>query len=462
MIKLLVLAFIFLFGIVRWMSFKGLGKTSSYMLISLFVQTLPFGFGKAIYVFLSGQKTIDDNVVRLGEFDNAVRLEMPLIFTVLLFLLGYHKFKKNAFSIRQNKWFYILLLFCVISSLNPYNKFVWSFLPMAVPFIQFFVFFKFLEANFSRDIIMKGIYDGLVMVSLLQFFLAICYPVLGLESIASIFRGENALEWSQRRGLQSAIGTFTHPGHLAIYSVILLLFFTSCLLNKYKKNQTKYLIVICAVTLGLTFARTAILCGVIATVTIFFINKYGIKAFSIKNVLYSIILFVSFVLFVYLSPWGYLFFESDSNIQVNNRLFHWILGYQIWQNSRIIGIGINTHVYYMLNDLVVYSDIPALTFFLRSPIHNIHMIILAELGVLGFTAWIYFIFSSLKRYINQCKTILISTNVINLSYLGIMIFIVLYGFFGWSPFIVEIYSLCFLFGYFSSEKILSRRVLDKS
>lgn len=450
--KTLVLLVIFCIGISRWILVKGVGRNASFMLISLFVQTLPFAFGKGIYSFLQGKMTEDYKTVRLGEFGNIIKIEMPTFFIILLLLLGYHRINSNAFYYKNNKWFYILLLICFISFVNPYNQFPAAFLTLLFPILQFLLLFKFFESNFTKKEILKGIYDGLMMTTILQFALAMCYPVLGMQSVTTLFR-ETGLEWSQRRGMSSAIGTFGHPSHLAFYCLVFCFFFIACYYNSYFKTKSRYLIILNCITLVLTFSRTTIICAAIIIPILVLIQKKGTAAFSAKNIFLFSVLSLILLLFIYISPIGYLFFESDSTVQLSNRFIHWSLGYQMWESSKLIGIGLNSHVYYMLNKLSISinADISMADtlFFLRSPIHNIHMIVFAETGLIGLSLWWYYFSSKIRTFYAQCRSYQPTNNIFNLTFVGVLLAIFLYGFFGWTPFTLEVYSLCILLGYFA-------------
>lgn len=454
MVNLIVLSLLFLVGICRWVFIKGLGQKGGHILISLLVQTLPFAYGKGIYSFLQGQMTEDYKSVRLGEFGNIIRIEFPVVFLVIFFALGYHRFKSDAFNIKKNIWLYVLLAFCVVSYLNPYNTFPLAFLVLAVPLFQFLLVIKYVDYNFSRLDILKGIFDGLMMITLLEFVLAICYPVLGLEFVATLFR-DSAFEWSQRRGMTSAIGTFGHPGHLALYSLIMLGFFVACYLNRFNRKWSGYLILFNSITLILTFSRTTLICTVLIMPILILIYKQGKKIFSLKSVIAYLTLFMLLLAVVYVSPLSYLFLESDSNVQVTNRFVHWTLGYQMWEISKWIGVGINTHVYYMLNKLSVNiaADITLTDtfFFLRSPIHNIHVIVLAEAGMIGLGTWFYFYWNRFVTYYKYCRTANPINNIFNLTFICLLLGTFLYGFFGWTPMTMEIYSMCLMLGYFAKK-----------
>ena len=144
--------------------------------------------------------------------------------------------------------------------------------------------------------------------------------------------------------------------------------------------------------------------------------------------------------------------NSDADVQFENRYAHWILAFDIWKDSRFIGIGINSHVFYMANTLTIGIDSPIMTFLIRSPIHNIHMIVLAETGVIGLFYWLYFYISRINMFSNSCHGPVKEMNIVNITYCCVLISCFLYGFFGWAPFHAEIYTICIIFGFYAVGK----------
>jgi len=449
MIKILIVILISVLGIVRWFIARNNNKSSNFLLVSLFIQTLPFGYGKAIYTFLLGLLVDDEKQVLLGAFGNSIRIELGLVFFIFLLSVGFSKLKNNRMINKDNRWFYVILIYSLITFLNPSSVYPLSFLPLISMLLQLLIVLRLLEANVSRVEILEGIFDGLKIITIIQFSLTMLYPVLDIEAVAILFRGEDALEWAQRRQITSAIGTFGHPGTLALFCLVMAIFFLSCQLNKFRSRIASYLIILNLFVIFFTFSRTTYVCTLGILLLIFLVKIYKKGLFSFKNIFTFLVLFVFAGFILYLTPIGDLFIKSDANDQLENRLAHWVLGYQIWVSSPILGVGLNSHVYYMINEMNIRIDSPVITFLTRSPIHNIHMIVLAETGIIGFAIWLYYYTSRIASYSKHCSSSNRVDNIFNLTFVGILSSFFLYGFFGWSPFRVETLMLGIFLGFFA-------------
>ena len=78
------------------------------------------------------------------------------------------------------------------------------------------------------------------------------------------------------------------------------------------------------------------------------------------------------------------------------------------------------------------SDTPVGEFFTTNPIHNVHIQILAELGVVGITLWVlWYLFNIRKNYKNVFTGTGLSqsTSIVIVAY---MFYMFLYDFFGWT------------------------------
>ncbi|MBX2921986.1 MAG: O-antigen ligase family protein [Chitinophagaceae bacterium] len=390
---------------------------------------------------------------RLGQFGNAIRLEGYFLFLAIFIALGLGRFKPGAFSFRNNLWLYILILFCLISILNPVNPFVPSIFVFLFSFFQLIVILKVIESNFSRGEIIKGIFDALLLVSILQLFLVICYPVLGIQAATTWFRGEQTLETTlKREGYNSAVGIFGHPGPLALFCLIVTIFYVSCYLNRFKMKKSLILIVINIVIILLTFSRTTYITCIGVLTLIYIVYKQREGLFSFKNLAMIFSIFIAFLLVLYLTPLSDVFLKSDAESQIDNRFAHWYLGYQTWLDSPWIGVGINSHVYYMAHVLQINADLPILWFLTSNPIHNIHFIILSEVGVIGLVFWVYFFISQINFFSKHAHTLFLETSILNLATTGILVAFFLYGFFGWAPFTKEVFNSTIFLCYFSAGR----------
>lgn len=436
---------IILIGVFRWASSRQANK--SYLLVSVIVQTLPLAYGYTLVEFLSSDQSI-------GEFGNGIRLEVTSIFSIILILSGFTKLPKGAFTFRENKMIYLLLFFFLIAIVNPANPFRTAVL---VPFsflVQMLFLLKLIDANFSRAAVLRGVFDGLFITMVMQFILCMLYPVMGLTYFSTLFRGESALKWAERReGYTSAIGTFKHPSHMALFTLIAVTFFFSCYFNHYQRRRCLQAFAMAAVIIFLSYSRTTYIVTM-AVVAILFVVRRGRGIFTPRIILRSLLLFSSILFVLYFTPLSELFLKSDSEVQVENRMIHWALGYESWRNSPYFGIGVNAHVFYMSHVLNFdpFGGKKVLDFFLTNPIHNIHLIVLVETGAIGLIVWICFFFGSIGRYSKSIRISSYPLRVFNLMYVGILISYFLYGFFGWAPFDASIFGTAIFLGHFALDK----------
>lgn len=214
MIKV-ILGIIILVSLFRLFDLKRRDLDSNYILISLFVQMIPFSFGKILFSYLKDFRIDEEHTLILGPFFNNVKIEYYFILFVMFIVLGVNRFPKSSFSVfsRRNFWFYSFLCLCFITLVNPSNGFRMSFLPIFSLIVQFFLFLKLVEANFSIYDVIEGLFDGLTILCGLNLMLAILYPILNVSAAVTMFSGEGGLEWSLRRDVASAVGIYGHPGH---------------------------------------------------------------------------------------------------------------------------------------------------------------------------------------------------------------------------------------------------------
>jgi O-antigen ligase len=452
--EIIFLAIIIIVGLLRFAYSSLQHKKSKFLLISCFTQTLPFNYG--VTILSLGKKDM------FGEFGNNFRLELTTLFAILLFILGMNKIKRSSFSLTKNIWFYVIILFSIISLYNISNNVSLSSLVPVCYSIQFLVLLKIIDSNFSREEIFLGIFDGLRAATLLQFSLCLLFPVLNVQSVAYMFKGEDALLWAERReGYTSAIGSFSHPGQLALFSFLVSLFFLSSYLNEFKKNISSIFFILNLAIITLTFSRTTYLVSVLVTILLIVIRNNRKGVFTLSNI-FRFLFFVTILLVVlYFTPLSDLFLKSDSQEQADNRLIHWALGYELWQNSMIIGVGLNSHVYKMSHSALSDPSLGLMDidFFLSNPIHNIHIIIFAELGLLGLLTWLYYFFSNINKYSKHLQTAIAIDNHFNFVYIGILISIFCYGFVGWAPFNYSIVGISVFLGYFARISNTNKKAL---
>lgn len=437
--KLYLVIFILFIAAIRFPHYIAKGNYK-FLYVSLAVQLISLGYGLSFYSFIDYKGFI-------GGFGNNLRLELSTLFALFLITKGYTK--KDRINISNKLLLFLIIILIIISFINPYNKLSTAILVPIFFYFQLWILFYVIKSNFSSKDIFKGIYDSFLILTLIQLVLSICYPVLGLNFIGELFT--SSLEESlKREGVISALGTYGHPSSLAIISLLFAVFFASSYWNNYKMKLSLFLLFANIFIVYLTYSRTSYLISFFIFIIAY--NLYSKKLFSIKTILFlglSIFLLISMI---YFTDLGEMFLKSDSEQQVINRTTHWLLGFELWEKSKIIGLGINSHVYYMENYLhnSTLGLLSELEFFITRPIHNIHVIVLVETGIIGILTWFYFFFNKLKENYYKSYSQLRNVKILNVTSFSVLLLVLTYGFMGFGIFLRETSAMILMLIYFSS------------
>lgn len=440
---------IFIISLFRHINCRDKNKKKE-LYVSFAIQILSLGFGLKLLSFSDSY-----HVDMIGSFGDSIRIELVTFVSLYLILIGFDKF--DRIKLENSFLFVLILLVIVISFLNPLNILkpaIWS--PISYYFQVWFLF-HLIKSNFKIIEIFNGIYDAFFILTIFQLTLSICYPILGMTSIGTLF--VDTLDFSLRRaGIVSAMGTYGHPSSLAMICLTYAIFFIICYWNKYKKKLSLYLFMANLFIVYLTYSRTTYLISFFIFIIAFNLHKH--QLFKVKNIVSVGIASLFLITIVSLTPFGDMFFKSDSDSQVTNRVTHWFLGYELWKKSELIGLGINSHVLYMQNKLAStkLGQFADLQFYLSNPIHNIHIIILVETGLIGLYTWLYFFFFKLKQSFKQSYSKFKPFRIINITVFSLLLLVFTYGFMGWGIFLKETSSMFLLLIYFSS---LTDRCLNK-
>lgn len=444
---------IFLVGIVVFYLVRFIGlftfkstRNAHFLLISFFLFSIPFE------LFIREGKP-DPNILG-GTLLTVHSLSIPLLLIIGVLLFS-HKWKRFGFTYKVSPWIRYFFIFIVISLLNPYNEFRNGTSIFLVFFVSHLLLFHMLFKTCSKEQIYQGIYDGFLLLTIIQLILAICFPLLGMVSVTNVFH-TGSEELATRFGTRSgAIGLFVHPGNLALFSMLATAFFQASWLQSRRKTLSLFLILSNFIIVFLTYSRTAYLVLVLMVYGIYFLNKNASKnIFSLGNLMKFIIPIVSFLIWViFFSPLNETFLKSDASDQYSNRMIHWLMAYKICSISPVIGVGINAHLAFLAKNPFIGANVTLEEFFVKNPIHNIHLLVLSELGVLGLVCWIVFLF----KKVNSSKISIASSRispVISLTSVGMIIVYIFYGITGWAPLSLSIlpYFLFFIFFSFQYEQ----------
>ena len=413
------------------------------MLVSFFVLMVAFDFGTSFHSFLTKTNYEGTMVDRLGVFGNSLWISFFSLVIPIGFFLGFQKFPQ--LKLKDYKWELVMLVMCIISFLNPLNPYPKSILVFLCYALQVFFSVNYIKANFTQGEVLKGVYNGLMVITLLQTVLVIMYPLLGIEAALTFFKGEEMIDYAlKREGYTSAVGIFGHPGTLALFALITGIFFLSAYLNGFKKKLSLLCFLANVFIILLTFSRTTYVTSAIIFGIVYISYRSKKSFFSFKNISIATFAFAAFLGILYFTPLSDLFLASDFENQIEVRFSSWFLGYEIWNRAKLLGVGINSHVYYMGHFIRITQDLAVVDFITTNPIHNIHLIVLAETGLLGVILWLSFFATKISGHTKSLKTKNIAVNIFSLSTLGLLISIFIYGFFGWAPFKREMITLTFL------------------
>ncbi|MBD8490896.1 O-antigen ligase family protein [Echinicola sp. CAU 1574] len=434
---------IFIYSIGGFVYLNWQGKRSNHMFISFFVLMVAFDFGTSFHSFLTKTNYEGTMVDRLGVFGNSLWISLSTLVIPIGIFFGYQQFPR--ITLKNYKWEFIVLVMCLLSFFNPMNPYPKSILVFLCYALQVFFSVNYIKANFTQGAVLKGIHNGLMVVTVLQTMLVIMYPILGIEAALTFFKGEDMIDYAlKREGYSSAVGIFGHPGTLALFSLITAIFFLSAYLNDFKRRISLGCFLANIFIILLTFSRTTYVTSAIIIGIVLISYKSKKSFFSLKNMALAAGGFAMFIGILFLTPLSELFLASDFENQIEVRFSSWFLGYEIWERSKLLGVGINSHVYFMGHFIRITQDLAVVDFITTNPIHNIHLIILAETGLLGMCIWLFFFGSKISRHTKSLKTENIAVNIFSLATIGLLISIFIYGFFGWAPLKREMITLTFL------------------
>ena len=441
MLKIVILLLVIAFLVFRALWIMYIKKSADFLLISFFLIATAFQYS---FVIIPGAKDHNGG----GTLGPDVRITVALILLILVVLF----FRKKEFSFKKNRWIIFIYFFIVLSFLNPFNHSPVPTLAFVVFFLSHILLFEFFYGFLTRDQVIKGIYDGLLTLCLIQFPLAICFPLLGMQSVTIPFQDtgeEGALRNGAGLERAGAVGIFPHPGVLSLFTLIASCFFLACYLKKHNKTTSLLILFLNTCTLILTYSRTAYLVYLFDMAAVYFFYKNAHKPIlSLLNLVRFVLpVGLALIWVIFYSPLSNTFLDSNIDAMADVRLIFYAIAFDASQRSPIIGVGINTHRDFLLHNSTLITSLSYNPFFFQNPIHNIHLIVLVELGVIGLVFWIAFLFTSIFK----AKTDIANKNneILSLSHIGVIIAIIFYGMTGWAPFSLTILPIFLFFTFFT-------------
>lgn len=366
-----------------------------YLLILLF---LPTQFGKHFwpsFSYVSG--------IRVDYLSPTLYFTDVLIF-VLFILVFIKSFQNGLFkTIKKNRTLSIhlslILAFLILSSLVSGNisRSLYGLIKLCeIIFLGFFTYYKLNKIR--QEFVLAVIAAGIVFESALSIFQYVFQSSLGG---LFYFLGERAFS-GQTPGIANVsiagdlilrpYGTLPHPNVLAGY---LLFFMTILLFNiKFKRAVDYYFlasIILGTFSLFFTFSRFAIVLWIF-TFIIYIFLKTKLSLARISLVFSSIILSISIIFYIY-SPFYLRFAQSsfsEESFMVRKEIL--IDGISLFLKNPVLGNGLNNY----LSGFISINNI-----FLLQPVHNIFILILIQVGIIGLVYSIWFLYLIFKNIIRK-------------------------------------------------------------
>ena len=376
-----------------------------------------------------------------GTFDTSISIWPFMVFIVLLIWIVA---REKQWRIRRpNLWIFFLLVgYSAYTLLNPYNIARRQSLVEVSYLLSFGIFIYLFANSFSVKSVIRGVYMGLAATVILHFLLAICYPVLGMESVVKLFDNEAATRSEERIG---AVGTMSHPNALGAYASYYFCFFIACFVTNFKRRESGIYAGMAFIIIVLSASRSALLASAVALVGIVIFYVYRrYKLLSLQSFLKGIIPLGIGIALLLTGPLSFLFADlEDLDEMTTSRLMHYYCGYEIFQDHPFVGVGMNTHLVYLYENssAIIFEQVFDATdiwqpeeFMFNNPIHNIWIILIVELGLIGFLpllAFVIWYIATFKRRTRRSQNRYY--NIINISGLGIIFCLLIHGNSDWAP-----------------------------
>lgn len=267
--------------------------------------------------------------------------------------------------------------------------------------------------------------------------LLVCAQLLLGTGVGLAFVGEGPVGTRAGVSLPSVTGTFFHPGNLGLFCTMAgaVLFALAVYGRTWMTSRIAFLgWAMASVTLGLTFARTALLAfgGVIVLElsVVLFLKR---KKHSVRKlpVLYSLMAVGPAVVILGGAIWdrfqSLLFNPWDD--QVSNRLIHWELALEVIPRKWLAGWGLNNTVF-VFQEVGRGMFLGLDNFFFENPVHNIYLVLLVEGGVLLLGAFLFMATYCLKLCVTQFE----SNPAMSLGVIGAVLGVLAYSVAGWALF----------------------------
>jgi O-antigen ligase len=342
--------------------------------------------------------------------------ELFLILFIICFVFYRREQKISKEKVSKATWIiFIFLLVTIISFFGLLNKLLYFYglIKLMEVIVLYFLVTKTKFSYFKLG--MSFVFSMLIhsFLGIYQFFSqgTFANKYLGIAEQVSSQGGVSVLEGGFGRLLR-AYGGFSHPNIFGGFLVIAILTLISIYLQKKKKSILFYFtLIILFSALILTFSRSAFLA---LFLSLFILLIYSVfKKVETKKVVSTllILVLVSSVSFVIFNDFLKTRIQGQERLELKSSAERVVLkgqALELLNKNWFLGTGINNYIFAVHEEA---DDI--LNIWEYQPVHNVYLLILVELGILGLFFYAYLLTYSLYKAF--------SSNDITKSILGLVV-----------------------------------------
>ena len=387
-----------------------------------------------------------------APFETNIAILFPTIIALIMILWGGHVRKWNFKDVK----FPVIALSLVFlySYITPLNHSLDATSIALLLFLQVLFVVVVCKTFLSEKQVMCALYDAFTIIVLVEFFVCFSYVVLHVDTLQGFFKVDiDETEWIREgTSVRRAYGTTIQPNRLGGLASYLLVFFVSCTLFNYKRTLSLVMILLDLIVVIFSQSRSALMASIISSVLLYLLISTKRGKLKFQKLMVSLLLFAILLIGLFsLGIVGDMVFKSDVGDMREARGSHYILGWLILQKSNFMGVGLNSHVLYMYEELNIGSFAD---FLLTRAIHSVHLTIFVETGIVGFIAWLYYLVSRVY------KTIKIRLNEMNIpilwfTFTGMLFIVIVHGFTDYLYLHYQYIMILSLCGSFISTKTFS-------
>ncbi|MBM3256125.1 MAG: O-antigen ligase family protein [Candidatus Moranbacteria bacterium] len=351
---------------------------------------------------------------------NVYLIDFTAAFLILVFLANLFSHKKSILAFCKNKLcfffapalaFALLAVFSFSWSGSPLLSFIDGmriFLIISAVLITIFISSKsrHYRSIFRKTLIAAGSVESLIAFGQFIFGRSLGLYLLGESHLGSEILGLARINLLGHDFLR-AYGTFPHPNMLGGF-----LLFTLVITYVHRSiGNRNILLGLQILGLFLTFSRSAIL-GLTIIILFLYLSsrvkpwdlsqiKKEIPPLHFNSVGMTILIILLFSLFIIRAPIQNIFSGRSESVQI--RLEYAGAAYHRFLDSPLLGRGWGSGPV----ELLAFSSFPFYPWEMQ-PVHNIYLLVLSDLGIIGLFSFLYFIYRVLAGPKNIWKFLLIA------------------------------------------------------